>query len=703
MDNMGADFDGSGSVMTPEELTAMRKRKGECVTCGRKCFKKKLFKFIPLTEPGLVDNGVCLRCTNPGGTGGSAPGRPRSAQFHSGPAIARTPIGPGGVNRTKPTLSTSGHGGGGVSASMPPLRSGASADGIGVAASMPALRSAASAGIYTSSERNSSSNRSVNSTKSSGSGGNSGGGGGAFMATAMIAPADEPVLMASAAFNESGDAGYGGGGYSEIGGAYDAGAYDDYGGGYDDVGYGGDAGYGGEHFESGPIDPADLPPIPPLRGGETATVIEGTHPKSSKSHSSRELEALKDKLSQDVDKALEDLATFELSEKDMDKLEGFGVTKAIAEVMGDHLDNITTQKWGCSAVWNLSGIRRTQRGFIKAGILDSILPVMEANIEDAGFQEQAISALSNLSAAKDNFKLLLERDVLNCIINAMNQHTGNMNVQIKACTAITNLASHGCKLKANAMDSGAGEAVVIAMVMNPNDINFLAKALRALRNLTANSDENRAEVANAGGVDSVISAMQVHRDEAEIQEESVWTLANLATINESKEVIGDCGGIDVIVRTLWVHSEHHGCLEKALRALFNLSTDEHNAAIAIEVGGIPAIVSCMQGNELTAEVQEMGLAVLYNLAAQSDENKMRIVDEEALDAIVLSMVLHPDDAMVNERACLLLKILCIPDNYKPMLAANIIELVSVAGGKFPECKDSQDYIIGSMDFDDYSR
>ena len=62
MDQVGTDFAASGSVLSRQELENQRRKRGECVTCGRKCFQKKLFKLIPITDPGRVLEGRCLKC-----------------------------------------------------------------------------------------------------------------------------------------------------------------------------------------------------------------------------------------------------------------------------------------------------------------------------------------------------------------------------------------------------------------------------------------------------------------------------------------------------------------------------------------------------------------------------------------------------------------------------------------------------------------
>jgi hypothetical protein len=508
----------------------------------------------------------------------------------------------------------------------------------------------------------------------------------AFMATAILAP--EPPTASASSFNDS---------YGPVFGAEEP--LDDYGG-YADAAVASSSSFGGG---GGGGMPADVPTIPASRETETAVIIEGDHPgegKKSKADMEKIVERLSDSSDtpEGIERSMEEIATLELSMEDLDALASIHAPKIIAKAMCRHMDSMPIQKWGCSAIYNLSAATKCQEGFVKGGALDAIVVTMEKNINDAGFQEQAITALTNLSASKKNLSAIVSKDAVTHIIEAMNAHTGRPSVQIKACTAITNLASHDSHHKRKIMEI-AGGVVVIAMVMNPNHVKLLESALRALRNLSFGNDDNKTEIANNGGVDSIISAMQVHRDEAGIQLEGAWTLSNLSTTNENMEVIGDCGGIDVIIRALWVHSEDSRVIEKSLRALFNLSLDEHNSGIMLEVGGINAIVTVMQGHSDSAAVQEMSCAVLYNLGDVSDDNRMRIVDEEALDAIVLCMMLFSEDAEVQKRACLLLQCLCIPDNFKPMFAANIVELVTVAGEKFPGCKPPHDFIIAQMDTD----
>eukprot|EP00977_Amphora_coffeiformis_P010248 scaffold2383_cov161-Amphora_coffeaeformis.AAC.4 len=62
MEQLGTDFNATGSVMTPAQRQEQRRKRGECVTCGEKCFQKRLFKMVPITVHGKVLNGRCLNC-----------------------------------------------------------------------------------------------------------------------------------------------------------------------------------------------------------------------------------------------------------------------------------------------------------------------------------------------------------------------------------------------------------------------------------------------------------------------------------------------------------------------------------------------------------------------------------------------------------------------------------------------------------------
>ena len=73
------------------------------------------------------------------------------------------------------------------------------------------------------------------------------------------------------------------------------------------------------------------------------------------------------------------------------------------------------------------------------------------------------------------------------------------------------------------------------------------------------------------------------------------------------------------------------------------------------------------------------------------------MEEEALDAIIMAMVLHSENRSVQDRACSVLKRLAIGPNLKAMQVANVGELVRQAARKFPDkCQDKAKAILSVL-------
>jgi hypothetical protein len=74
------------------------------------------------------------------------------------------------------------------------------------------------------------------------------------------------------------------------------------------------------------------------------------------------------------------------------------------------------------------------------------------------------------------------------------------------------------------------------------------------------------------------------------------------------------------------------------------------------------------------------------------------VEEEALDAIVLAMVLHSEDVKVQERGCQVLLQLAVLENIKTMQASNISELARTAAERFPvQCEELSNLLLHTLD------
>lgn len=814
MDRFGNDFDSAtGSVMTRAQLEDQRRKRGECVTCGRKCFQKKLFKTIPITDHGRVLNGRCLNChpiTAGDDQGSAIPAVSRRAttadleRFNIAQSNLPTAAAPGtpthrGTTRagSRPRASTrsSSYRRNASSRSLPVQNTRhsvanlnySSANSVSSAHLVRGSDASECGSEYSSHDAysQSSSRRSLEPSGRPGLGYSPssqqdiGGGEEKFEALDEYVPQPQPSngerhlqrQMSGHSMDDSQDY-YARNNYSQSslrssdsapmpvmddtrqyydsphrvlnrGGAFAPPAHgtpgsqrraiprgssrggSSHGGsvpramadssrslGSNSAASFEDAGSSNQPYSQRGIDVYDdrhnrVEQHPQYYDGSISSQPEEASSRTddyiseeqaagnaglmllraARSNFVEILNVMRD-FPEDIEvqsAALHELSEVQLTEDDSMVLAQLGGIQVIVDSMYGFPSSLELQISGCRAVWNASGTAQNQHDFVQqVNVLDIILQDMEDFVNDASLQEQAMAALANLAALEVNLDIMVEKGIFQRVVDSMTKHNESVDVLVKGCLVIANLSSHPTDLKKAMMDMGGGGALVIAMVMHPTADELQEKALRGLRNLSANCDENKIELTNIGGIDAVIGAMQVHRDSAGVQEAGAWTLSNLASNADSNALIGDCGGIDVLIRAMWVHSDVVSVLEWCCRALFTLALDERNSQLILEVGGIAAVINAMQAHvDGSSVIQEMGCAVLCNLA--SDEScKVRIVEEEALDAIVLAMVLYGEDENVQVRGCQVLLRLGIPHNLKAMQASNVAELVRAASEKFPE-------------------
>ena len=331
-----------------------------------------------------------------------------------------------------------------------------------------------------------------------------------------------------------------------------------------------------------------------------------------------------------------------------------------------------------------------------AGAIDALVDTMKEFHDDSIVLEGCLLALSNICIPEENLVYAVEGEMIELTVNAMSQNVENCGLQEHGCSVLANLAVHG-DARPKITDCGGCDAVGGSMVVYPMDVAVQSQALVALRNLCVKDDENKVRLANAGAIDVVIQAMQHHRDDAQIQSRGSWVLGIIGSNEDNKLYIGENGGLDVIVRSMWVHAQDMVVQEKACRALWTLSVPPQNRHTMVEVDGIAAIIAAMQNHAENPIIQERGCGTMCNLAANDDKFKVQIVDEGALEVIVMAMVLHGEDDNINERAVALLHKLCmVPENISCMVAANVSPMMAVVADSFPECQEKASYVLTQL-------
>jgi len=248
-------------------------------------------------------------------------------------------------------------------------------------------------------------------------------------------------------------------------------------------------------------------------------------------------------------------------------------------------------------------------------------------------------------------------------------------------------------IRENIGEIGGVEAATFTLLMNQGDKKIVTKALFAICGLCANHDRNMNRFNNAEGIDGIISVMHLHRIDSDIQEAGAQALFIFGGNNKNRYILKQKGGLDVLILSLIVHTEHIGVQECASSALYGLSMGDECCNTIIELGGIRAAIEVLQKHTGNSKIVENLFSLLSNLASKDQISKVNIVKAEVLDDIVLVMMLHSDNMIVQSKACALLKDLACESNVGPIMASDVSGCMVCASATFPECQQDTDYVL----------
>ncbi|KAL3794129.1 hypothetical protein HJC23_012836 [Cyclotella cryptica] len=686
MDTFGNDLSYGGQVLTKSELISRRERNGECVTCGQKCFNKKLFKMVPITIPGVVLEGRCLAC-NPQdpkkeevvASCVAAPQQKQSASRKSRRGDSRKGTSSKSLASSAGSVASSD-----MNCSSSSLRRSASLEVDGVPASPSASGSrprrnrlrvaadavvaasryphAASAAAAPSATRRHSSRDTIEEESDDDNHNH------AQQQSRLPPLTQNPSRRENFARGASKRP-------SEI------------------------------MFQGLKLDDVDSDDHTDSSGGgredDGPSIIERKALAAIHNPNNNSLDVLNIMLTHSTSAVVQNEGLHALSLvlrtpnsallMDIQRACGYEI---IVSAMGKCARDAMAQTNACKVLFlaGAAGEEQHQVAMGSAGAVEALGDAMREFEDDMIVLEGCLLALSNLCIPEENLSYFLEANLIKMTVEIMGRSVENCGLQEHGCAVLANLALHH-KARRRIREAGGCDTIVVSMVVNPMDVELQSQALVALRNLCAKDEENRILLACAGAIDAVIGAMQCHRNDAKIQGLGSWVLSILGSNNDNKLYIGENGGIDVIVRSMWVHPDDAGVQEKALRALWTLSVEKALRWPIVEVNSIAAVVAAMQTHPEDASVQEKGCGVLTNLAATTTKLKVQIVQEGALDVAVMAMVLHGDNEVLNERAVSLIKKLCVSDNVEAMMAANVSPMMTMVSETFASCQEKAKLIL----------
>lgn len=684
MDRFGTDFDSTtGSVMSRAQLEDQRRKRGECVTCGQKCFQKKLFKSIPLTLHGKVLNGRCLNChplsSDAAGGDGAIPvgsqraicsvdseqvttaqvsvARPSGAQQQSSTgsmSVSQRRAKPRGSGRPAPPRTHSGQPYQ-RNASNRSLPNNHSRHGSGNSVGPSSVRpSDASVGSDYSFEQNRSFQHS-----------NFDGG-----SEHLHDLNGERARYASreASGHSADDVYYGhsnrGGSHRRLRPGESARSMDaDV---SDELRYASESSHrilnrGGEFvMQSSSHTPSSHSPQRYSRNMPRGSIKSGSsHTGSGGRFRMDSQRSLGSTSAQSFEQESSSITRLNPLQEHLEhhlelqqrRMEEHWSTLSKGGVQAGSYSNQNQQEdevdYGYGDEQDLPpGIAQLR----DAQTFVDVLNVMRDFSNDIETQSAALHELSELQLSAEDSELLAQMGGLQLIVNAMFESPGDLDLQISGCRAVWN-ASGTVENQRTFVDAQVLEIITQDMESFLAEDGLQEQALAALANLAA-LEMNLDLMFEQGVFKNVVNVMNRHSEKVAVLIKGSLVIANLSSHpTDHKTTMMEQGGGGALVVAMVMHPSETELQEKALRGLRNLSANcDENKVELTNIGGIDAVIGAMQVHRDSAGVQEAGAWTLSNLASNADSNA-QIGDCGGVDVLVRAMWVHTEAIPVLEWCC----------------------------------------------------
>ena len=728
MEQLGTDFNATGSVMSRAELEEQRRKRGECVTCGRKCFQKKIFKMIPITDHGRVLNGRCLNCHPLDVNDGALPAVSRPATKADLARFTRS------QNNLRQSIVVAPSG----SSSQPEEQRPSSqrrttqGDHVHRSSSRSGGRRSASSGVNRSQSRSS---RSLRNQPSDGLSVTSEGAQRAPTASrsmdnvrgqdASTTPSTRPSFTRPNS-SRSVSAGSYYSAHSRGSSAVSHGSvrssshqrqaygmeqddttdgYDEY----DDHGQHQQYGQGlsstehalleaqefarqfADESESGggddPIPLLRADSIPPTHASALAYYNQRSSHGADRATSVRSIQSNGSAISRDnsMDRNYEHrplsnvqrrLSEVSLSARSFERrpsgqsLQSSERRSSAESLSARSYDAGMHRSHHCGGTGASSGI--VYQSFDSERSLDSNASFGE-EAEHIEYQVQVPQNLSTNEIALTNSNEEVGSYASSRSSGDPEKHPGDASNHSRAAAGSPGGSGRDSGHMQHLRDAGNNVVDILNCMRDyPDYPDVQAIGLRTISDLDL-SEEDSAMLANIGAIQVVAGAMERYHDDLDLQIYGCRTIWNISGSPENQRVLVEGGALDVLQRTMAHHVFNTDLQEQALAVVANIAAVEDNLGPLLDAGAVERLVEAMNKHAGNADVQVKGCLALANLASHSSAPKQQLVEAGGGSAVVISMVMHPSNPELQEKALRALR------NLSANCDHNRIELTNIGG------------------------
>jgi hypothetical protein len=239
------------------------------------------------------------------------------------------------------------------------------------------------------------------------------------------------------------------------------------------------------------------------------------------------------------------------------------------------------------------------------------------------------------SADDEDYRSLGDEDSFT-LVKSINEYRDAPDQLKTTLHALRNLAED---------QAGAMYELTDIMKLYRNNPRIMAVATGAVWGIASKNDDKRAEVAETGALEIILDSIRSGpiKDDVDMVQWALGSLAGLAQEEENKRIIAERGGIEAMVEVLKTHQRNAGVFEWACRALHSMVFEsagqdtvsyERNMITIEEASGIQVVIGAMKNHISESVAQWWAIKLLWRLQDRKDPTRcMKKMNDEDLISV----------------------------------------------------------------------
>jgi len=333
---------------------------------------------------------------------------------------------------------------------------------------------------------------------------------------------------------------------------------------------------------------------------------------------------------------------------------------------------------------------------VSAGGVQALLAQFEQNLSGKAL-ESTCKAISRLAHNAKNIQGLVDNGAIKQLVGSLSSKQATAESKAQAIEALQKIGAHA-QFNQTVVDSGAVPAVVKALMSDPANTSLAAACLKFFSTMNQNADFDSQSIASIkGAIDAICKAMTENSENIPIQENGTTILCGFcSTADAEKNVsaIVKAKGVTVAIKNISDYPENMELLTNSMTLLTHMLLVKEGEVAVREGGGVDAVVSSVMFHPDNDQVRKAAMELVELLS--SDELVQQMI--KGLKRFVEGRMEQSEYAKVPVMAMCLGTLAMIPENVKRIMdfggVPPMVDLLGMVAG-MPDCP-CQEEILAAL-------